>query len=162
MLHPTDRPPPLREPRPAAGQDGEAELDEPAAHVAAERVVGVALGESRGAEHGHARANEVERAEAAQEVAQRARAEARAARDEALPAESRMGPLEEHAVRALGGWWWRVHARTLRGPPPAQPVERSNAEQSPGSPCPPKRSRARAPSSRAPPAVRSSRRWTPS
>src|ERR1043166_7445233 len=155
MLHPTDRPPPLREPRPAAGQDGEAELDEPAAHVAAERVVGVALGESRGAEHGHARANEVERAEAAQEVEQRAR-------DEAQLAESRMGTLEEHAVRALGGWWWRVHARTLRGPPTAQPVERSNAGQSPGSPCPPKRSRARAPSSRAPPAVRSSRRWTPS
>ena len=77
MLQPTDRPPASRAPRlaafhhagPAAGHHREAEPRQRAAHLARHRVVPVVLVEPRRSEHRDARTDEMERAEAADEVA---------------------------------------------------------------------------------------------
>ena len=77
MLQPTDRPPASRAPRlaafhhagTAAGHHREAEPDQRAADLARHRVIAVVLVEPRRSKHRDARSNEMERAEAADEIA---------------------------------------------------------------------------------------------
>ena len=77
MLQPTDRPPASRRPtigsfhhaRASPGHDGEPQAADRRADFASQLVVAMPLAEPRGSEDGHARADEMQHAEAANEVA---------------------------------------------------------------------------------------------
>ena len=115
MLQPTDRPPAslraaiggLHEPGPAAGHDREAEAADAPADLARDLVVRMRLAKARRSEDRDARADEVQRAKAANEVAHRAPEELD------LP-EPRMRTFEKDAVVGAGRGFVRRRRRRRR------------------------------------------------